>query len=1299
MTDAAKPQNTEIQNAEPENTVQNSTDLFVPIRLHALVSNDAVNSAGGPFSRWKADYELMLDEGLSPEPPAGQGAEERVDFGVHLQWQFPEALAAGHYDEKSEVTTFPLVPNRWLVVRYFDPKGQATPSNRNTVHAKGWLVHSDYLESDYPNLPDNYAELKVPRLRDPQTQDTTFLSFVTDVTDTPWSDPGRPAGGPFLTAVGPGLPAFAAYEPYHKGVFSFHDDLTDLMDGVVDTYPPDNRLSYLAIGWYSEQPADILAQALDIPGLLPPDRTDPAAILEALEWALPDSVPDTLQNTLYVGHALGVTWKQRNYQPPSDKPDPDDANNPIKVSVGHSVGDAAAAMTAHQTGTADTANLISALFHGTIDTFDAPGGDDELDEALRSTWFAGHEAGYTWRLAERRPDGFGDGEGALGVPGTAAARRAALAADPAWLTALNVQQAGYDAELPKLRSLQWRTWTLWFLKNRAPREGQHAPGFDALADAQLDPAASPDGKPSIAKLTKTQYDKVAELSKDLPHGDTPEELEAAIAAYLAAQRIELPENTVLQREMAENYYTPADPVVLIEGANVGDPLTRDTPLPVRLAAALVTKLKIGGTDTTAPTDPPAPNLTGFPAAIQPLLKSLLAEFSLLDKAAWTPDSAPGPTSLHNAIAYPGSNVPVGTLAEYTAFWQQPWLPMYLQWDVRYVPTPFRTGTTEHWTFDGDIYAWKGTGSAATDESSARRRIFRGRSFLAPTVRYVAEKQLDRYLATYPDAETLGVRQLREDLADLDMLSQTLDGFHAWLLTQDGGARPQRSRVEIPAELKPLLGDAPTVPSPSGHLDGEENDDTFQPVRAGQFFFMDLRIVDRFGRVVDLTNPTYYNRFPPIRAASVLPDAGKPLYPDPVGVQRFVQLPPRLLQPARVRLSGVSAADGTAGFGIATARTAGTPASPVGGWLLVNHLDQTLMVYAPDGSPLGELRVLNTDDTIAWNPLPHSPHPDPASDGFTTAYPRLADFIKGLREQPTPHVAFRALLDTIDSALDTMVDPASQDDAVPSRLIGRPVALVAADLAIDLQGLPLTDPGWATAPVPPSDGVVAGTASVDTASEQDYPGANGYRWPVRLGSSDRVADGLIGYFASATGPNNPAINYTKLYTEQPAGAHAYLEPIGTGAGLALPATLPGEAAVTHHLTVLMDPHNGIHATTDILPIGRLALDADFVHASLSRIRASFRLHPLLAVARPPVSEEDAAARRSSPGLSSVRAEDSIVMPHPAAWHGDWTWAEPREAAGEVPEWLEFPIAMADTYAYPGEPVAEARAGYLQLKPRD
>ncbi|MFI8886998.1 hypothetical protein [Streptomyces sp. NPDC053813] len=1257
-----------------------TTDLIVPVRLHALVSNDRVNSAGGPFSRWRTDYALMLEEGTPPEPPAGQGAEEQMPFGVRLQWQFPEALTAGHYDEETGETTFPLVPNRWLIVRYFDPKGQPAPTDRDTVHAKGWLVHSDYLESDYDRTDE--AELKVPDLRDPRSAETTFLSLVTDITDEPWTDPGRRE--PFLTAVGPGLPAFAAYEPYHEGVFSFHDDLKDLEDGAIDTYPPDNRLSYLAVGWYSEQPADILAQALTIPGLLPPDRTDPQAVLNALGWLPPGTVPDTLRNTLYVGTALGVTWKQRDYLPPSDKPDP--VNAPLKVAVGHSVGDAAAALTAHQTCNAETGDLLSALCHGTIDSFDAPGGDDDLDEALRSTWFAGHEAGYVWRLAEQRAD---DSDDHLGAG--AGAHRTAPSADPQWLVRLNAQQAAHDAEFPKLRSLQWRTWTLWFLRNRAAREGAHAPGFDAAADAQLDPAASPDGKPSIAKLTKEQYDKVAALAQSLPRGTTPEELQAAIADFTARPDVDVPKGMTLQREMSENYYTPADPVVVIEGAHVGEPLVCEDPLPVRLAGDLLRSLKIGDSFEDVPAQPPSPRLDGLP----PLLTALLAEFALLDKAAWTPAAAPGPTALHNAIAHRDLNV-AGRLAHYVAVWKQPWLPMYLQWDIRYVPTPFRTEDTEHWEFNGNTYTWKGTGSTAQDAPSSLRRIFRGRSFLTPTVRHLVERQLDRYLETYPDAEDLGVRRLRTDAADLDLLSQTLDGFHDWLLTQSGEARPLRSRIPVPDALHPLLGDPATCPAPSGHSDTDPVDDTFQPVRAGQFSFYDLRIIDRFGRVVDLTNGAQnnYERFAPIRALSVLPDARKPLYPDPIGAQRFIQLPPRLQQPARVRLTATPALDGAAATATITARDAGTPTTPVAGWLLVNHLDQTLMVYAPDGAPLGEMRVLNTTQTIAWNPLPHSPFPDPESREFTAAHQRLAGFIAGLRGQTSPHLAFAALLEAIDRALDGIEAPSAQNDAIPSRLIGRPVAVVAADLAIDLQGLPLTNPGWDTAPIPPSDGVIAGTASVDTASAEDYPGHDGYRWPVRLGSAARLTDGLIGYFTSATGPGGK-VSYTTLFTEQPTDAHSFLQPIGTGSGLALPATLPGQDAATHHLTLLMDPHAAVHATTDILPTARLSLDADFVHTSLAQIRAAFRLHPLLAVARPPAPQDDTALTR---GPEGTRETESIVMPHPAAWHGDWTWAEPRDQGGDMPEWLEFPITMADTYAYPGEPGAEARSGYLQLKPR-
>ncbi|MFF8717481.1 hypothetical protein ACF07T_39685 [Streptomyces sp. NPDC015184] len=1222
------------------------TDLIVPIQLHALVYNRMVHTAGGPFTRWNADYAGMLDDGLSlvPAPGNGQQEERLEDFrGVHLMWQLPEALTGGHYDPDTEETSWPLVPNRWLVVRYFDPPQQPVPDGRQGVQAVGWVVHSDYREADYtaadfdgtlPYGTNRYIPRELP------SEEREFLGRHQQLgADEPWREP--PRREPFLTAVGPGLPDFAAYHPYNRDVFSFHDTLSDL-EAEADLYPPDNRLSYLVVGWYSEGPIDLLQQAISIPGLLPPDDTSPEAILAALGWALPQGVPQDLRRSLYSGTALGITWRHNDFQPPSDKPEVAG----ITVAVGHSTGDAAAALTANQTPQEETGSLFSALYHGTIDTFDTPDGSDDLAEGLRTTWFGGSTGGYSWRLADRPAQGSGPTK-----------RTTGRVAAPGWLLELNARQAQYDRLVPELEHLQWRTWSLYWLRTRSVVEGQHPPQFDAAADAQLS-LIDPN---SLASRTKAKHEEVLALLTQLPYGTTPQELEASIAAYVADKP--LPEGTHLIRDAAPPFYRPSDPVIVVEGAGTFDDLTRDTPLPCRLASDLLESVKIGTGFVERPADPAKPNLTNLPDACL----ALLQEFALLDQASWSDATAPGPAALHNAVAHPAQNT-TGSLAEHTAPWRQPWLPLYVQWDVRYIPTPYHSDGADNWEFDGTTYQWKGTGSTATDESSARRRFFRGRSFLTPTMRHVVRAQLARYLETYPQASSLGIAALREDLGRLDLLSQTLDGFNDWLLLQGGGPR-----LLPPGDMADLLGDSGTRPVPGDH--NHTDAEVFQPVRAGQFFFHDLRIIDRFGRTVDIVNDrqNHIEQFTPVRAASVTPPdhQQRPLFPDAVGNQRFIQLPPRILQGARVRLEAVNSSTGAAYPSAPTARDSAAPTTPVAGWLLVNHLDQTLMVYGPGGEPLGELRVLNTTQSIAWNPLPHSPHPDPASTEFRAAFPVLAGFLAGLRGQPQAPAAFAALLATIDQALDLIVDPAAQDDDVPAKLIGRPIALLRADLAIDLQGPPLTNPGWATVLDPPAEA---------------YPT---HTWPVRLGDAQRLTDGLIGYYAT-TGDPGDEIDYQRLNATAPAGDHPYLRQITTGQDLALPARQPDDT-VTHHLTLLAEPHAPVHAISDILPVSALQLDADLIHQALKNIRASFLLNPLLAPVRPPLDPEETLR-------SGFLQHDELVMPRPAAWHGTWTWAEPREGAGPaVPDWLEFPIAPADTYAFPGGPAAEARAGYLQLRP--
>ncbi|MFI9180656.1 discoidin domain-containing protein [Streptomyces goshikiensis] len=1327
------------------------TDLIVPIEVHALLATRSVNEYDD-FRRWTPKYAWTFSEGhRSNAEPSIHSSEGSPGEGVHVQWQLPEALATGVIDPVTGVSAFPLVPNRWLVIRYAQVRGE--------LKAAGFLVHSDYLEkadggpaeSAFTPFVDPASPKEAPR--------SDYIGRVHPLTEGPWREPARRPL--FLTAIGSGLPAFAAFAPYHENVFLFHDTLADLKAN--ESYPPPCTVSYRVIGWYSQDDADILRTARDVEGLLPPDA-DPdstADVLRALGWAAPDGMPDTIVRTRYAGTVLGIPWDREGGHHDSDRP----ASRDVKVAVGHSTADAAAALAAHQTRSNRAADLVRALYHGNPDDLDGPDWRNSLDEITRRSWFSGHEGGATWRVVNR--------------PGDQTDAQAPPPVQPDWIDALNHDQDAYDQATHRLSAAQWRLWTLWWLRHLP--EGRRPLGFE------LDEAAWDEKITAVGSQVTECRAEVDRLSRAVPHGRTPEEVQAAINGYTKVRR--LPADLELKRTPRQSYHRPADPVLALSGKGTGQSLGRDEddPLPCRLPSRLLTRVEIGNAPVPAPADPLLPaNTPGIPGVITPLI----AEFALLDQAVRTPATggAPGRTALHDIVDDPAARSE-GPWPEYTRVWRQPWLPLYLQWEIKHCTTPYRSeGSTDPaWEFDGDRYRWKGGNAAPGDGDGGRRwTAFGGRSFVTPSTRYVLREQARRLAEHAPPQLAGPLRAMGEELEGIDVLSQALDGFHDWLVHHDGAAQSVTDH-----SILSLAGETHHVP------DGAEGSGArrFQPVRAGQFHFIELVVIDRFGRVCSLVQPnqTQPIQFEPVRAPSVLPDHD--LFPNPPGPQRFVQLPPRLVQPARVRLDAVPLrADGPPAGTALSGDVAPRPGAeaPVAGWLLVNHLDKTLLTYGPDGEPLGELRVVRDADntrTTAWNALPHAPHRHPDDDDFAATYPHLTAFARGLLAHGPE--AFDALAETIDGALDHILEPSPAEDRSPARLIGRPVALVRACLNLDLMGEPLSDPSWEHAFEPP---------------RETYPDL---RWTVRLGDPDRLSDGLIGYFA-ADDHDRPT-RYDQLHAVDPTGpANAYLTPIGKGTHLTLPAR-PADRPATHHLTLLACPHTAVHATTDILPVAEIAVDADTTHRALARIRASFRLNPLLAPDRfgPPTAAASAPSlaghpasamadgdpttayesaeppatgdwvrldlhierrveavsvllgrpdgshvpvatdleassdgeqwtllrsdtrateidhtppapftarflrlRHTSPaaGPCAVRAftavaeppEKSLVMPRPAAWHGDWTWAEPLLVAGtaagpRLPSWDEHVIHHADELSHPDAPLPVARSGYLQLQP--
>ena len=111
--------------------------LLVPLHLDAMVLDEKTRVATS-FSRFQMDYgNLQFND--DPEPPPFGGAEEKhPKAGTYLHWTLPQALRHGIYRDDG-TTEFPLVPNRWLVIR----QGGGDAST-----LKAWVLESDYLGED-----------------------------------------------------------------------------------------------------------------------------------------------------------------------------------------------------------------------------------------------------------------------------------------------------------------------------------------------------------------------------------------------------------------------------------------------------------------------------------------------------------------------------------------------------------------------------------------------------------------------------------------------------------------------------------------------------------------------------------------------------------------------------------------------------------------------------------------------------------------------------------------------------------------------------------------------------------------------------------------------------------------------------------------------------------------------------------------------------------------------------------------------------------------------------------------------
>jgi hypothetical protein len=536
-------------------------------------------------------------------------------------------------------------------------------------------------------------------------------------------------------------------------------------------------------------------------------------------------------------------------------------------------------------------------------------------------------------------------------------------------------------------------------------------------------------------------------------------------------------------------------------------------------------------------------------------------------------------------------------------------------------------------------------------------------------------QIDKYLKNFPgDPAEDKLKKVRDIYAGRSILAQALSGFNVEqilgayipkIAVQDllYSSAEDRVTAKISAAARATTNDnwygfgfSNQAPIATGPL-AQAN---FGPLRSGFVTIQSLTIVDVFGQVMTLNTGGGTPSLTTIAAVSLQPLPGDTIH------KSMIYLPPRVLPPSRFWFRWLSATytnqvgDISSDFVEMNSHPA---TSPICGWVLPNHLDNSLFFYDADGVPIGSFGIEHGDKvyrTRAGNLL--NPSSDLALDigekGSPTVNPSLATFLWYIYYETA-----QFLIDLMNTILDSdkFINPANYaQDATLAVLIGRPLALTRAVLGLETLGavLPVSQADTSpTAPFPAD--VAAGRFQYPARQVTSTASLSDVLFPIRMGNLTDLDDGLVGYLIEASGEDPYSIFYSPAAPSD--GSHDVVQPIPTTIQLTL-----NQAPIV--LTMLVDPRAGVHATAGILPVCELGIPPDQYLKTMQNLAMTFFTTPVL------------------------QPQTGLVVPLPQESGFDWEWIFPGPVA-PLPLKADAANETA-SYGYSPQTLLE---GWLKLTP--
>jgi len=1254
--------------------------LLVPIDIEALFIGKA--AAGSDWLDLKPNFRgVYYNQFLGDqfEKQASTIRKNLLPSGIHLHWALPDGLM--HGSAAGGNIEFPLIPNRWLIVRFWDR--DAKISSLDFQH-KAWIVESDTIAGEDDKTAQPWPTLRSAKPNRDNPQDY-YVLVGKRYELAAW--PGETsAPNVAITSIGYGDPCFAAYYPACRGILGFHDlDLENLEAAT---------LNYFVCGWYSGPADDPLYQAISqaptgnalssLDAFLSQRKWTYPGFADALSKAQQAKGPqeiEAIENRLpahIVCHGViaGIQPNKGDLRIPRSQP--------FRVSLGNTSVEALTALFRNKLSSDGLARLLEAFQYDLFSEFDKPDGAAIVEQKLHERRYRPLSRGIRWDLIQENPNGAAS-EQAPPIPGDIRLL----------LEKLNARQRTINALMRKRDSARSQLYATWYKTALNPKK-------DAAAEVL---------NRQLTDLQKEIDDAVKEIARN-------EELKQAEFARLQEQlEVFLPGYT--RQELEEpRFWRPNDPVVLLEGkafersSRYGEDglYRKDGRLLCRLSGDAIVKLKttvpfasvndveFGPAKLDAWCSPFfAPDRPQLPADIPDLFResllltldekrarrialaaykqngvdlettqdpqqleklhnlsrNLLSYLQDLWRAAGNPEieDVPLRRELQNAD---GETTVLELQGKFPSpimlkSWERnPWIPLLLQWKVAWEPAytdPLQA--LKDWQLskpEGTSFTWRPNGRRGNSQS------YSGTTLLTPSATTHLTNRLRDYMRTHTGVDA-NRTTFQDVVSSMEVLCQSLGGLTDGLLTR-------KARLE----LQPLdPGADGHGPQPSSICDQVKEidwlspltDGGFFPVRAGQLRFESLWVIDAFGQLLQLDDGPLKK----LICARQLESA-----------EGYARLEPRLAQPARLTMEWPPARASRSDSG--SSQDAQTDAfNPVCGWILPNFLDSSLMIYDDRGYALGALQAVRKKsweqgaggegeeiESFHWIDIP-------GSDGFffglppksiddplgSAANPHLRQFVKGLLSLAEgAGQAFSALLEKLNEALSASGGAGSRQDPNLALLIGKPLALVRARLRLELDG----SPAYAQP---------AGRPDAERTGKIEA-----VKFPVRLGDRRKWNDmwigddGLAGFFLNQ--------DYTRFFPAWGLGAE------GTSDHYSTYGHVPSVSiAEPLDLTLLMDISRGVSATSGILPQTVFQLPYGDMTETMESKQVIFFTGPVI-----------------SPKSGKNNAQ--IYMPRPSDIYGQWSWTHHPD----VKVWSEGPIVQAEAEdGYFPEAPLEISEGWLKL----